>query len=243
MILIQARSTSTRFPGKAMALLNGHPLIRHVYDRCGVVHGPRAFVIPDGDPIRVYLRENHIQFYEGSERDVLARYYHAAKSMDLQWVMRVTGDCPLISLGQIAIVYQMGLSTKADFVTNCLLESSDGHEVEYISIRLLEKCFKEAQDDADREHVTTWIKRNWQRLVDEKFVLGSYIEPMALSPKMSVDTPEDLEEIKIISDLIAQRKNLYVQLGQKNGSNGTGKAGLLPRRTDQPKGKRARAKA
>ncbi len=243
MILIQARSTSTRFPGKAMALLAGHPLIRHVYDRCGVIHASRAFVIPDGDPIREYLRENHIQFYEGSERDVLARYYHAAKSLDLQWVIRVTGDCPLISPAQIAIVYQMGLSTKADFITNCLNESSDGHEVEYISVRLLEKCFNEAQSDADREHVTTWIKRNWDKLVAEKFTLGSYVEPMAIPPKMSVDTPEDLESVKAISNTIAQRKNLYVQLGQENGRDGAGKTRDVPGRTDKPKGKRAGRKA
>jgi 3-deoxy-manno-octulosonate cytidylyltransferase (CMP-KDO synthetase) len=34
-VIIPARYASSRFPGKALALLNGKPLVQHVYERAG----------------------------------------------------------------------------------------------------------------------------------------------------------------------------------------------------------------
>lgn len=200
MILIQARSTSERFPNKSMALLDGHPVIRHVYDHCGLAHKARWLVIPNGDPLRDYLRQEFIPFYEGSLTNVLERYYHCAKTLGLAWAVRVTGDCPLISPAQIAMVIQMGTQMKFDFVTNCRKECTDGQEVEFISFRLLEYTYQTCVDETDREHVTTWIKKSWDTLGNQGFKLCEYNDPMPMGPKMSIDTPEDLERVQAMLD-------------------------------------------
>lgn len=209
MILIQARSTSTRFPNKSMALLDGHPLIRHVYDKCGLAHGKRMMVIPKDDPLKDYFQKEFIPFYEGSEADVLERYYHCAKAHDLDWVIRITGDCPLISPAQIALCLQLALSGKADFMTNCRDEWTDGQEVEFISFRLLGHTHNSCPSGEDREHVTPWIKRNWEEL-GKAFRLGSYSDPAPAGPKMSVDTPEDLENVRVLLEQAKARRRLYV---------------------------------
>lgn len=192
-----------------MALLDGHPMIRHVYDKCGIVYPGRMVLIPFNDPLKDYLRAEFIQYHEGPEDDVLTRYTHAVKTYGLPWLVRITGDCPLISPAQIAIVTLMGQSQKADFVTNCLYETTDGQEVEFISSKLLLHIDPLAAG-SDREHVTTYIKSHWDELTKAGFRLGSYIDPMPIAKKMSVDTQKDLESAQKMLDKVKNRKRLYV---------------------------------
>jgi spore coat polysaccharide biosynthesis protein SpsF (cytidylyltransferase family) len=191
-----------------MAEIDSMPMIHRVYEQARASGYPAMIAIPDGDPVREYLRDKYIPFYEGSEKDVLSRYYNSAKTYGLSWVVRITGDCPMIDPAAISFVIQLGIKTKADFVSNCISECTDGQEVEFLSFRLLEKANKQAKSAGDREHVTTWIKKK-QKALEKEFGFVNYACPREIGPKMSVDTIEDLETVRIMYNGLKNRKRLY----------------------------------
>lgn len=203
LIAIQARSTSQRFPNKIMADIGGKPLLQHVIDSCEKAaqnisaHTRKkkisvdvCLVIPDDDPIKNHFR---IKCYEGSELDVLGRYYKAARQAKPDYIVRVTGDCPLIPSPVIAKTINTIVMNGYDYVSN-VYESvrgyQDGSDCEAFTFDLLLDAQCYATEKEDREHVTTWMRRNTKNI--------GHIVPFIHNlngPKLSVDTEEDLKRV------------------------------------------------
>src|SRR5436190_6168617 len=99
--IIQARMASTRFPGKVLLPLKGKPMLEFQLNRlrhCKLldVIGIATSVHPENRAILDLARTLNVPVYAGSEEDVLDRYFQAAKAFQLNAVVRITGDCPLI---------------------------------------------------------------------------------------------------------------------------------------------------
>jgi len=195
MILIQARSTSQRFKGKSLMELNGKPLIRHVWDNCKASGFPVCLIVPHGDEIADYAREHEMLCFEGSEHNVLERYFRAARTLGWSKVCRVTGDCPMISPAVLHYMCTYSQKLSTDFFTNATLGVTDGQEIEIMSMRALEWAHTNAVGEKDKEHVTTFIKKNQKVLEKMGWVWATYRDPQTSKVKMSVDTPEDLKAV------------------------------------------------
>lgn len=161
--VVQARMTSTRLPGKAMLSLGGEPAIRHVLRRCKDIPGVDTVIcaVPEGDvsePIRREARFLGVNVSNGSEHDVLGRYWRAAHGFDV--VMRVTGDCPLIDpeiCGRVLVLVRDGV----DYASNVDPRGfPKGLDCEAFTFNALDGAHKQADDPYDREHVTPWMRRN-----------------------------------------------------------------------------------
>ena len=151
-----------------------------------------AVLTPHGDPI---VREfgGRCEVFEGDEFDVLSRYVNAAKHYNADYVIRITGDCPLSLAYVIEGAAKIGLRSHYDYVSNCderFRTSIDGLDCEFISTKLLNWAGDNAKTAYDREHVTPIIRRespSWANL-------GVIINHLDLSHiKLSVDTQEDYE--------------------------------------------------
>jgi len=197
MVLVQARTNSKRFPGKVLADLNGKPVINHVFERVSKVTNQFMVVIPEGDTELIkWAKQYHTPYFEGSAEDVLDRYWKCAVTYKLQWVVRITADCPLINPTYINQVIQVGQNKH--FASNCILPCPDGWEVEYLSAECL-KWAKSAANGEDKEHVTTFIKKNLDSFKAKNWAYASIdCETRDWVPKLSIDTKEDLERIKEI---------------------------------------------
>lgn len=95
-ILIPARYGSTRFPGKPLALLNGVPMIRRVYERCRDF-GLDTYVLTDDIRIANVIPEYHVYidkgWYEnGTERCAGAVLSKTFREYDK--FINVQGDMP-----------------------------------------------------------------------------------------------------------------------------------------------------
>lgn len=215
LIGIQARSTSTRLPGKCFAKVGDKMLLEHVYDACqnaaryvngySMKHGASvsvALLIPTGDEIEKQFKNCII--VTGPESDVLSRYQKAAIAFDADFIVRVTGDCPLIPPFLISKHIILAVERCYDYVSNAYGDNRtalDGIDCEVISRRLLDHCAKEATESFDREHVTTFAKSNPPDWAKMGCVIG-FFDQSAI--KLSVDTKEDLERVRIEYEAVSK---------------------------------------
>tara|TARA_R110000868_G_scaffold62962_3_gene189950 strand:- start:7122 stop:7844 length:723 start_codon:yes stop_codon:yes gene_type:complete len=213
---IQARSTSTRFPSKVMADICGKPMLQWVIDaardaatyinRSGYVKNiiEVALLIPNGDPIKDVF-ENKVRVIEGDEHDVLSRFKNMADVMNADYIVRVTGDCPLIPSPVITKSINVAVKNSIDYVSNVderLRVSFDGMDCEVISRRLLEYVNVAALDPYDREHVTTFIRRPGLPAGFTIAHIVGYIDLAGM--KLSVDTEDDLDRVRAQKEKIIE---------------------------------------
>ncbi|MCL6577606.1 glycosyltransferase family protein [Kyrpidia sp.] len=198
--IIQARMGSTRLPGKVMKPIFGRPMIHYVIERVERISGVDEAVvaIPDtleDDLLDEYLRSREsVGVYRGPEKDVLARYYGAARAAKAEAVVRITADCPLISpevSGRVLSRYLEGAGD-VDYVSNCLVRTYPrGLDTEVFAFAALERAYREAKYPADREHVTPYMWRQPSR-----FRLAGVCDSVDRSHiRLTLDTQEDFELI------------------------------------------------
>lgn len=223
---IQARSTSTRLPRKVFELIGEKPLLQHVIDACERAkiymnrHSHKsnmiatvALLIPHGDEIKQVFRNKGAIIVEGAEHDVLSRYKFMAERLKADYIVRVTGDCPLIPSYVITKHVKAALMNEYDYTSNVdedLRTSADGTDCEVISKRLLDWLDENAKDPKDREHVTLLARRAPPAWCKTGHVIG-FLNLASLN--LSVNTHEDLErvraEYKTLSEALkkAERKH------------------------------------
>ena len=201
-IIVQARMTSTRLPGKVLKTVLGKPLLEYQIERLRRVKLADEIVIATttnnaDQPIIDLCDRLSIPYYRGSEDDVLARYHSAAIFHQADTVVRVTSDCPVIDPQVIDRVIYTYIDEypKYDYVSNCLERTYPrGMDTEIFSFNALEQAFQQAITQPDREHVTPFIY-----LQIHKYNLGKvmYFENQG-DHRWTVDTPDDFELIRII---------------------------------------------
>jgi len=210
LIGIQARSGSTRLPKKAFALIGGKTMLDMVIDRCkkAAAYTNRsmnrvavsvAVLTPSGDPI-VSEFKRACDVVEGPEMDVLARYGVGVAKHNPDLIVRVTGDCPLISPYTINRLIKLAIEHRYDYISNVderFRTAIDGDDCEVFSRRLFDLALEFATRPYDREHVTSFMRRTPPEWAKIGAIIGSVDHS---SVKLSVDTPEDLERVRLAHD-------------------------------------------
>ena len=100
--IIQARMGSTRLPGKVMELLDDknsslHYTINQLKNSLNLNKIIVATTeLEEDDIIEKISKDNEIECFRGSSENVLERFYECAKKFQLESIVRITADCPLI---------------------------------------------------------------------------------------------------------------------------------------------------
>lgn len=208
--IIQARMGSTRLPGKVMKPLCGKTVLFHVISRvkaCSLVDEVVVATTTSlaDDVIVAEAEKCGVNWFRGSEEDVLERYYLAAKQYQADVIVRVTSDRPLFDaevLNGMLEYFQTETTNglKIDYLSNCLRRSYPrGLDAEVFTFEVLEKAFQSANQPYQREHVTPYIYEH-----PEIFSLHNQNNDDDLSDyRWTLDTQEDWRLIEEIY------KNLY----------------------------------
>lgn len=198
--IVQARMSSTRLPGKVLADVGGKPMLWYVVGRAQAARNLNQVVVAtsnmaDDDAIERFCTERAIEFFRGSQNDVLDRYYQAARYFQAEIVVRLTADCPLLDPGVIDKVVSAFEDGNFDYVSNSVNRSyPDGLDTEVFSGAALERAWREARLNSEREHVTPYI---WTH--PELFRLGNVRHSEDLSHlRWTVDEPEDLMFVRAL---------------------------------------------
>src|SRR3989344_38145 len=162
--IIQARMGSTRLPGKVAKLILGKPMLAHQIERVRHAKLVDKIVIAttnknEDEPIIDIARKSGVAFFRGDEKDVLDRFYMAAKEAGADTVVRLTGDCPLSDPQGIDEVVDYFLKNKDDY-SGKPHNYPEGLDTEVFSFNALERACKEAKKPSEREHVTPYIINN-----------------------------------------------------------------------------------
>lgn len=198
-IITQARMQSTRLPGKIMLEAGGKPLLAWHIQRLQQTGYPvmvATSTLGAEAPILDFCEANGIPCFRGDEQDVLSRFYHAAKEMNAEAVVRVTSDCPLIDPDVITagITRYLELNNPKAFVSNTLDRTYPrGFDFEIFSFQALEEAHLNAQSEGQREHVTPYIWRDHP----DQFPQFQITRPVDASMfRLTVNTPRDFDLIK-----------------------------------------------
>lgn len=198
--IIQARTGSTRLPNKVLLPLMGKPMLAHVIERVQASQKVDQIILAttthESDDALADLAESlGVACYQGSENDVLDRYYQAAKLHQASVVVRITGDCPVID--PVVIDRTIGLFESANYayVNNFLHRTyPDGLDTEVFTFAALETAWQEARLPSEREHVTPYLYKH-----PEKFPQAGLVQAPDLSHfRWTVDEPVDFEFIQAV---------------------------------------------
>lgn len=164
-VVIQARTGSTRLPGKVLAPVCGRPLLEHMLERVRLAREPSAVVVAttvdaQDDAIERLCHALDVPVYRGHPLDCLDRHLRAAELYGADAVVKIPSDCPLIDPAAIdrVVARYRAAAGAYDYVSNLHPPSwPDGNDVEVISVAALRQAARETRDPFDLEHTTPFI--------------------------------------------------------------------------------------
>lgn len=165
-IVVQSRISSMRLPAKALLPINGLPSAALCILRAGNLGGDIVLATSchaDDDILVHALNSYGIKIFRGSLDNVLDRFVRATEDLladDI--VVRLTADNVFPDGDFVEALVQQFISLNVDYLgTSSPFDGLPyGLSAEIFSVRMLREAALHATTDAEREHVTTWIRNN-----------------------------------------------------------------------------------
>lgn len=187
-IVVQARMSSSRLPGKVLMPVLGKSLLYRMIERLRMVNHKVQIVIATStdakdDAIEAEAAAIGVPCYRGSLDNCLDRHYQAGKQYNADVVIKIPSDCPLIDPRIIDEVLDFYFAHEGeyDFVNNLHPPTwPDGNDVEIMTMPCIERTWKEATRPLELEHTTPYIWEN-----PDKFRIANITWPTGLDYSMS----------------------------------------------------------
>ena len=192
--IIQARMNSSRLPGKVILPFAGTTIIECIYQRVKQSSRIDEVIVgtskePSDDMLVKLLDENKLNYFRGSLNNVLQRFASICEIYKPNFVVRVTGDCPLIDSKIIDICVEKCIESDCDYFR--LLEPyPDGMDVEVFKTSALKIANIKAKKNSEREHLGQYFINN-----QDDFILGgiNLFEPEHQAIRITLDEEQDYQ--------------------------------------------------
>jgi spore coat polysaccharide biosynthesis protein SpsF len=198
-VLVFARMSSSRLPGKVLMPFHGMPLVCWILQRARTLNLPVALATSNDssdDALAQVVRAAGYDVMRGALHDVLERALHAAQQFGFTHFARLCADRPLFSLDEM----RRGLQAAAkeptvDLHSNLIKHAAPmGLTSEIIRTQALAQAAKAAALPQQREHLTRYFYDHanafsLRDIVQEK--LPSRCHGMGFA----VDTAQDYERL------------------------------------------------
>lgn len=214
-IVVQARMSSTRLPGKVMMPILGKSLLARMIERLQMIKHEATIVIAttvntEDDIIQLEAEMLNVLCYRGSLNNLVDRHYKAARLQDAGIVLKIPSDCPLIDPRIVDIVLDNFLANrgKYDYISNLHPATwPDGNDVEIMTIGCLETAWQYATYGMQQEHTTPYIWEN-----PKQFRIGNVSWPagsdLSMSHRFTIDYADDYAFIKrVFEELYPLKKD------------------------------------
>ena len=197
-VVVQARMSSQRFPGKVLTDVLGSPMLGHLLDRLEQCKESDGLVVAtsdasDDDAVAAYAAGRGIACHRGNLDDVAGRMISAAEAMDADALVRVSGDSPLLDPALVDEAVRLFRDRRVDLVTNVQQRTfPKGQSVEVVSLPALHAAWSKGMTTDECEHVT----KHFYDHAGGYAIFNMVHEPACGDIQLSVDTPEDLRRVR-----------------------------------------------
>ena len=197
--IIQARTGSTRLPKKMIKKLGNEMVIEWVIKRLKKSEKLLQIILAtssryEDKKLIEIAKKNEISFFTGSEKNVLKRYYDAAKKFKVKNIVRICADCPFISSSEIDLLISTYINNNRKFSFNHRsfqkFNYADGFGAEIIAFEDLEALYKKTLLKKHKEHVTLYLWENYKNYKLTPAKTGIPKNKRYL--RADIDTEEDL---------------------------------------------------
>ena len=196
--IIQARMSSSRFPGKVIADLGGLPMVVFMAARVAQCSAVDEVILATStqvsdDPLAEVAQAHGLRVFRGPLEDVLGRFAMVQAQTKADIIVRMTGDCPLADPKVVDDLIALRAAENADYANNLSPRSyPHGLDCEVFTAQALALANANARDEYDREHVTPWMRSSSTPLST-----ANLHQPHDLSElRITVDHPEDLDVVR-----------------------------------------------
>lgn len=216
LVVVQARLSSSRLPGKTLLPILGRPLILRQLERMTAAETPFELVVastadPAEDPLVECVQKAGYRVFRGHPTDLLDRHYQAAKAQKVDAVVKIPSDVPLIDPAVIDQVLQAYLAEPEayDFWSNLHPASyPDGMDVELMPFSVLEEAWQFAKAPHEREHTTPFIWDQPGRYRVKNLIFDRPIN-FSMSHRFTIDYREDYEQIRVIYERLWSKSRVF----------------------------------
>ena len=142
-IIIQARTNSKRFPNKILSEINGYTNLEIIIKRLNKNFSKNSIYLSTTskkEDIRLIniAKKNKINYFIGSENNVLRRFKETAEHYNITDIVRITGDCPLIDSKILKKMIKTYKENELDYLSNNNPPTfPDGLDIEIFRTNLL----------------------------------------------------------------------------------------------------------
>lgn len=203
-IVIQARTGSSRLPGKVLMPVLNRPMLQlqiellryyNIGDEIIVVTSNKS----NDDAIEELSLKLQTNCARGSESNVFSRFLKVANQNPNSTIVRLTGDNPLIDYQVLLTAVNAYKVSEAEFASTRYIHPDrtierwvpKGKSVDVFSSNLIEKVSKHSLDDYDKEHVIPALYRHAIRF--------EAIKPtQKLENAITVDDKKDYEHLQTV---------------------------------------------
>lgn len=209
--IIEARSNSSRLPGKHLLKVLDKTIIEFMLDRVKNSKYLDDIIVATttnkiDDELVDILKRNNIKFFRGSENDVLKRVLDAAEYYNVENIVEIPGDCPLIDPFYIDLYIDQFKKINVDYLSSHLSKTfPSGFEVQIFPKKILKDVSLRTNCPNDREHVTLYIYNNPQiyKIYSAKYPFKKKNSNI----KLTLDTEKDYRVIvNIIENIYPKNK-------------------------------------
>ena len=208
LLIVQARINSKRLPGKVLMKLGKYTVIEFLLKRLIKSKKIDKVIVATtnnktDDILCDHLDRLKIQYFRGSEDNVLKRFYDASTIYKAHNIIRITADCPFIDIKMMNKMINIFEKDKVDYLSNSYPPTfPDGLDIEIFNYKSLKNAFKNAKSKYDKEHVTSYIK------INKKLKILNYENKVNLSKyRWTLDEALDYKLIKKIYEKL--KNNIY----------------------------------
>lgn len=195
-VVILARLSSSRLPGKALKMIEGRETLSHILKRLDqVVHRTEVTLAtsdePGDDPLEAFAEKEGILCYRGSLESVGERFYEAACQLNTDYACRINGDNIFLAPEILDRMMQKAKTGEYNFLSNVHGRTfPKGMSVEIVRLGYYaDQLDKIRKDPYCNEHVMVCLYKD--PAPADHFYLKNEELPEAAAIQLALDTPED----------------------------------------------------
>ena len=206
-LIIQARMSSKRLPGKMLMNIGNVPLYQYVYRRCQQVRGVDSVILATStdktdDTIANLAKLQGFHIFRGSLSTVIERYISCAQEAGADAIIRVCGDSPFIDARKaeqsLNRLYERDLAY-IGFRQNQYVRGLDS---EVIRLSALQRSLELNDHPDNLEHVTHYIRQNFKIFKAEWLDID--LDPFGGKFSLTVDTAKDLKFCQQVANALSR---------------------------------------